>query len=66
MISQRFMDQIFKSLEFFLEYYDQAKREFDACYNCVSYLAELSDYYDNTEFAGEIRGRFNALLDIQE
>jgi tetratricopeptide (TPR) repeat protein len=65
-LSQRFMDQIFKSLEFFLEYYDQAKREFDACYNCVSYLAELSDYYDNTEFAREIRGRFNALLDIQE
>ena len=65
-LSQRFMDQIFKSLEFFLEYYEQAKREFDACYNCVSYLAELSDYYGDEAFAGEIRSRFNALLDVQE
>ena len=65
-LSRRFTDQIFKSIEFFLEYYDIAKREFDACYNCVSYIAELSDHYGDKEYAKEIRDRFNSLLDIEK
>ena len=65
-LSKRFTDEIFKSLEFFLEYYDVAKREFDACYNCISYIAELSDHYGDKAYAKEIRDRFNSMLDFEK
>ena len=65
-LSKRFTDEIFKSLEFFLEYYDVAKREFDACYNCISYVAELSDHYGDKAYAKEIRDRFNSMLDFEK
>ena len=63
-LSKRFMEQIFASSEFFLQFYDYAKREFDACYNCISYIADLSDHYGNKTYAKEIRERFNAMLDL--
>ena len=65
-LSKRFIDQIFTSAEFFLQYYDYAKREFDACYNCISYVADLSDHYGNKEYGKEIRERFNSLLDLEK
>ena len=63
-LAKRFCEQIFVSAEFFLGYYDYAKREFDSCYNCISYMAELSDHFGDKEFAQEIRDRFNAMLDL--
>ena len=65
-LSKRFMEQIFASSEFFLQFYDYAKREFDACYNCISYVADLSDHYGNKAYGKEIRDRFNSMLDIKE
>jgi hypothetical protein len=65
-LAKKFSQQLFVSVEFFLEYYDLAKREFDACYNCISYMAELADHFGDNEFAAEIRGRFNALLDLDK
>ena len=65
-LSERFVQQIFVSLEFFLINYDVAKKEFEACYNAISYLAELSDHYGNKEFAKEIRDAFNSLMAIEE
>ena len=65
-LSKRFMEQIFASAEFFLQFYDYAKREFDACYNCISYVADLSYHYGNKEYGKEIRDRFNSMLDIKE
>ena len=65
-LSKRFMDQIFISTEFFLQFYDYAKREFDACYNCISYVADLSDHYGEKSYAKEIRERFNAMLDLEK
>ncbi len=65
-LSKRFIDQIFKSTEFFLQNYDYAKREFDSCYNCISYVADLSDHYGERAYAKEIRDRFNALLDLEK
>lgn len=62
-LSKRFADELFVSVEFFLQYYDLAKREFDACYNCISYVADLSDHYGEKAFAKEIRERFNALIE---
>ena len=63
-LAKRFCDQIFVSSEFFLDYYDYAKREFDACYNCISYMAELADHFGDEDFANELRQRFNSMLDL--
>ena len=65
-LAKRFMDEIFVSTEFFLNYYDIAKREFESCYNCISYIADLTDQFGNTDYANEIRDRFNTLLEIEE
>jgi hypothetical protein len=65
-LSKKFSDEIFKSLEFFLEYYDVAKREFDACYNCISYIAELADHFGYKDYGEEVRKRFNDLLGVEE
>ena len=64
-LSKRFTEQLFKSLEFFLVYYDVAKREFEACYNSISYVVDLSDHYGDKEYANEVRERFNTLLDFE-
>ena len=65
-LSRRFVEKIMQSTYFYLQYYDYAKHEFDICYNCLQYLAELSDENGNTEFGTEIRDRFNSLLDLAE
>ena len=65
-LSKRFVEKIMQSTYFYLQYYDYAKHEFDICYNCLQYLAELSDENGNTEFGTEIRDRFNSLLDLAE
>ena len=65
-LSKRFIDELFVSTEFFLEYYDFAKREFESCYSCISYVADLTDHFGDKEYAEEIRNRFNSLLDIEE
>ncbi len=65
-LAERFADELFVSVNFFLEYYDYAKSQFEACYNSISYMATLADHYGDTDFANEIRGRFNEMLDIEE
>jgi hypothetical protein len=65
-MARKFMEEIFVSTEFFLMNYDDLKREFDACYNCISYVAELADHFGDKEFAKEIRERFNSLLGTEE
>ena len=62
-LAERFSEDIFVSAEFFLQYYDFAKREFDACYNCISYMAELADHFGDKTFAKSLRERFNTMLD---
>ncbi len=64
-LSRKFTDEIFISSEFFLDYYDFAKREFDNCYNCISYVAEMADHFGDTEFGAELRDRFNSMLDFE-
>ena len=64
-LARRFTDELFVSTEFFLNYYDFAQREFEACYNCISYIADLADHFGDTGYAEEIRNRFNSLLDLE-
>ena len=65
-LSRRLADELFVSTEFFIEYYDLAKREFENCYQCLSYICDLAEHYGDKEFAAEVRDRFNTLLDIEE
>ena len=65
-LAKRFMEDIFVSTEFFLMNYDDTKREFDACYNCISYMCELADHFGDKEYAAELRERFNTLLGTEE
>ena len=65
-LAKRFIDELFVSTEFFLNYYDVAKDNFESCYNCISYVAELTDHYGHVEYSEEIIDRFNSLLDIEE
>ena len=65
-LAKRFTDELFVSTEFFLMNYDNAKREFDACYNCISYIADLADHFGDKEYSSQIRTRFNDLLGVEE
>jgi hypothetical protein len=65
-LSKRFTDELFISTEFFLMNYDDTKREFDACYNCISYVSELADHFGQKEYGAQIRTRFNDLLGVEE
>ena len=65
-LSKRFVDELFVSTEFFLMNYDDTKREFEACYNCISYVAELADHFGYKDYGSELRKRFNDLLGVEE
>ena len=65
-LAKRFTDELFVSTEFFLSYYDFAKREFESCFNCISYTADLADHFGDHEFADGLRNRFNDMLGIEE
>ncbi len=65
-LAKRFVDELFVSLEFFFEYYDFAKSEFESCYKCISYVASVAEFYDGKAYADEINGRLDNLLDIEE
>ena len=65
-LAERFADQLFDSVYFFLEYYDFAKKEFENCYNNLQYLSDLTEHHGDKEFAEGIRNRFNSMLDVEE
>jgi hypothetical protein len=65
-LAKKFEDELFVSTEFFLMNYDDTKREFDACYNCISYIAELADHFGHVDYGNEVRNRFNDLLGVEE
>ena len=57
---------LFVSADFFLMNYEDTKQEFEACYNCISYVCELADHFGDSEYAEEVRTRFNNLLGVEE
>ena len=65
-LAEQLADELLYSTEFFVVYYDYARREFEACYNSLSYLADVADVYGDEDLGTSIRERFNAILDIEE
>ena len=63
-LSRRFIDELFVSMNFFIEYYDLTKREFETCYSCISYLEGLAENFGQEDFSKEIRERIDSLLAI--
>ena len=61
-LAERFSDQLFDSLYFFLQYYDFAKREFESCYNNLQYMSDLADHHGHKDFAKKINDRFESLM----
>ncbi len=64
-LAERFTDQLFDSLYFFLQYYDFAKREFEACYNHLQYLADLTKHHGHQELSDSINARFESLIETE-
>ena len=65
-LAERFSDQLFESLYFFLQYYDFAKREFESCYNNLQYIAELTEHHGHKELSDSINARFESLMETEE
>ena len=65
-LAKRFIEELFVSTEFFLMNYEETEREFDACYNCISYVSELADHFGYKEYGNELRTRFNTMLGVEE
>ena len=65
-LAERFSDQLFESLYFFLQYYDFAKREFESCYNNLQYIAELAEHHGHKELSDSINARFESLMETAE
>ncbi len=64
-LAKRFAEEMFVSTNFFLEYYDYAKTQFEECYKCLAYVADLTEANGDKDFAKEIRDTFNAMLEIE-
>lgn len=62
--SRRFIDELFVSMNFFIEYDDLTKREFETCYSCISYLEGLAENFGQEDFSKEIRERIDSLLAV--
>ena len=65
-LAERFCEQLFESSYFFMYNYDYAKHQFESCFNCISYISDLADYFGDKEFATKIRDKFNAMLETEE
>ena len=65
-LAEQFVDELFVSTLFYLDYYDYARTEFENCYKILQYLADLADINGDKEFASSIRDRFNAIVEAYE
>ena len=63
-LAARFADELLVSMNFFLGYYDYAKKEFETCYNCLSYLADLTERYGDVSLSKEINDAIDSMLEI--
>ena len=63
-LAARFADELLVSMNFFLGYYDYAKKEFETCYNCLSYLADMTERYGDASLSKEINDAIDSMLEI--
>jgi hypothetical protein len=61
-LSGKITEDLMVSMVFFMENYDYAKREMESCYVALSDIADMADYYGDTELAKTIETYFDTLL----
>ena len=61
-LSDKMTEELMVSMVFFMENYDYAKREMETCYVALSDIADMADYYGDTELASIIEKYFDSLL----
>ena len=59
-------ESLFGSLVFFMENYDYAKREMEVCYVSLSDIADMADFYGDTELAKTIDDFFDSVIGSEE
>jgi hypothetical protein len=65
-LATRMADSLFGSLVFFMENYDYAKREMEVCYISLSDIADMADFYGDTELATTIDKFFDSVIGSEE
>jgi hypothetical protein len=65
-LSEKITEDLMGSMVFFMDNYDYAKREMESCYVALSDIADMADFYGNTELVDLVDGFFNTLLGTEE
>ena len=65
-LATRMAESLFGSLVFFMENYDYAKREMEVCYVSLSDIADMADFYGDTELATTIDKFFDSVIGSEE
>ena len=65
-LATRMAESLFGSLVFFMENYDYAKREMEVCYVSLSDIADMADFYGDTELATTIDKFFDSVIGTEE
>lgn len=65
-LATRMTESLFGSLVFFMENYDYAKREMEVCYVSLSDIADMADFYGDTELATTIDKFFDSVIGSEE
>ena len=65
-LTGRFIPQLMKSALFFYDYFDYARSEFERCYNCIQFVADLAQEYGDENLAEQIRTDFDKAFGLDE
>jgi hypothetical protein len=65
-LATRMAESLFGSMVFFMENYDYAKREMEVCYVSLSDIADMTDFYGDTELATTIEDFFESVIGTEE
>ena len=65
-LAQRMVDQLKGSLIFFMDNYDYAKREMEVCYVALNDIADMADFYSDTELSKTIDDFFDSVIGSEE
>ncbi len=65
-LAARFSDQLLTSTNFFLEFYDIAKNDFEMCCNCFYYLADTLKLYGDKVLSDTLMEQLTGLMKFSE
>ncbi len=63
-LAARYTDELMKSTQFFLDFYDYAQQDFEYCGNCIYMLADTIRTHGDKELAEDLLGRLEDMLRV--